>query len=138
MIETAGGEERVARDRLHEHLTMIAKALGKLKLEIEAGLFTDSEIIVMLGENGTEKTTFIRMPAELMRPNDASVEIPELNVSCEPQTISPSFDWSVRGLLLTKIRSAWRHLQFATNVAKAMMTDRLLDQKVKNSSGGEL
>ena len=77
VIETAGGEEEVTRDRLYEYLTMIAKALEKLKLEIEAGLFTDSEIIVMLGENGTEKTTFIRMPAELMRPDDASVDIPE-------------------------------------------------------------
>lgn len=32
-------------------------------MSVEAGQFTDSEIIVMLGENGTGKTTFIRMLA---------------------------------------------------------------------------
>lgn len=32
-------------------------------MTVEAGSFTDSEIIVMLGENGTGKTTFIRMLA---------------------------------------------------------------------------
>lgn len=43
------------------------KTLGEFKLTVERGDFTDSEIIVMLGENGTGKTTFIRAPATLAR-----------------------------------------------------------------------
>lgn len=39
------------------------RAQGNFSLEVEAGEFTDSEILVMLGENGTGKTTFIRMLA---------------------------------------------------------------------------
>jgi len=45
---------------------------GEFKLEIEAGEFTDSEIIVMLGENGTGKTTFIRMLAGRLEPDGGS------------------------------------------------------------------
>ena len=39
----------------------MSKTLGGFKLRVMEGEFTDSQIIVMLGENGTGKTTFIRM-----------------------------------------------------------------------------
>ena len=137
MAQTAQNEAEATRDRLHEHPTM-TKTLERIKLEIEAGLLSDLGIIVMLGENGTGKTTFTRMLMELMKPGDPSKEIPELNMPCEPQTISPSFGGSARDLLLTKIRSAWTHSQLATDVTKPMMIDSLLDQKVKNLCAGEL
>ena len=66
------------------------------------------------------------MLAELLKLDAQSAKIPELDVSYKPQRISPSFDGSVRDLLLAKIRSAWTRPQFATDV------------KVKNLSGGEL
>lgn len=43
--------------------------LGEFELSIDAGQFTDSEIIVMLGENGTGKTTFIKMLAGRLVPD---------------------------------------------------------------------
>lgn len=39
----------------------MTKTQGNFKLRVIEGEFTDSQIIVMLGENGTGKTTFIRM-----------------------------------------------------------------------------
>lgn len=39
----------------------MSKTQGNFKLTVKEGEFTDSQIIVMLGENGTGKTTFIRM-----------------------------------------------------------------------------
>lgn len=39
----------------------MSKTQGNFKLRVVEGEFTDSQIIVMLGENGTGKTTFIRM-----------------------------------------------------------------------------
>ena len=78
----------------------IASLQGNFRLDVEQGEFTDSEIIVMLGENGTGKTTFIRMIAKLpgAQPDDAGDQndIPEFNVSYKPQKISPKFPGTVR------------------------------------------
>ena len=70
---------------------------GNFKLQIEEGEFTDSEIIVMLGENGTGKTTFIRMIHGSIDPDDPDdkEKIPQFNVSYKPQKISPKFPGSV-------------------------------------------
>jgi len=55
---------------------------GEFKLDIEAGEFTDSEIIVMLGENGTGKTTFIRMLAGRLEPDGGSECFMICDVAC--------------------------------------------------------
>eukprot|EP00287_Rhodomonas_sp_CCMP768_P006368 CAMPEP_0196730164 /NCGR_PEP_ID=MMETSP1091-20130531/10289_1 /TAXON_ID=302021 /ORGANISM="Rhodomonas sp., Strain CCMP768" /LENGTH=622 /DNA_ID=CAMNT_0042073119 /DNA_START=32 /DNA_END=1901 /DNA_ORIENTATION=+ len=46
------------------------KTNSKFRLEVKAGSFQDSEIVVMLGENGTGKTTFIKMLAGLLLSDD--------------------------------------------------------------------
>ena len=55
-----------------------------------------SEILVMLGENGTGKTTFIRMLHGSLKPDEEGVDLPEFRVSYKPQKISPKFPGSVR------------------------------------------
>jgi ATP-binding cassette subfamily E protein 1 len=76
----------------------MSKTQGNFKLHVEEGEFTDSQIVVMLGENGTGKTTFIRMLAGFLKPDtveNSEVEIPEFNVSYKPQKISPKFQNTV-------------------------------------------
>jgi ATP-binding cassette subfamily E protein 1 len=108
------------------------------KLEIEAGDFTDSEIIVLLGQNGTGKTTFIRMLAGLLPADPGYPEIPKLNMSYKPQKIAPKFEGSVRDLLQKRIRDAYLHPQFVTDVTKPMLIEEIIDQEVLHLSGGEL
>jgi ATP-binding cassette subfamily E protein 1 len=115
------------------------KSQGSFTLNVEEGEFTDSQIVVMLGENGTGKTTFIRMLAGLLKPDDDErVEVPEFHVSYKPQKISPKFQNSVRMLLHKKIRESYMHPQFNTDVMKPLRIDELMDQEVINLSGGEL
>ncbi|XP_020567150.1 ATP-binding cassette sub-family E member 1 [Oryzias latipes] len=135
VAETAN-EEEVKRLRHYQYPDMV-KTMGEFTLAIKGGEFTDSEIMVMLGENGTGKTTFIRMLAGGLKP-DSGGEVPILNVSYKPQTISPKFKGSVRALLHEKIRDAYTHPQFITDVMKPMQIESIIDQDVQNLSGGEL
>lgn len=106
-------------------------------MKIDGGEFTDSEILVMLGENGTGKTTFVRMLAGALKPDGDEI-IPEMHVSYKPQKINPKFPGTVRMLFLKKIKAAFVHPQFQTDVIKPMQIDSIIDQQVAHLSGGEL
>merc|ERR1712048_89957 len=110
---------------------------GGFQLMVEAGSFSRSEIIVMLGQNGTGKTTFIRMLAGLLKPDGQQEDLPELNVSYKPQNISMKFQGTVRDLFLAKIRDAFMHPQFQADIVKPMLIDAILDQELQHLSGGE-
>jgi len=135
VAETAN-EEEIKKMCRYQYPNM-KKDLGDFSLEIVEGEFTDSEIMVMLGENGTGKTTFIRMLAGRLKPDEGG-EVPILNVSYKPQKISPKFKGSVRALMHDKIRDSYMHPQFVTDVMKPMQIDSIIDQDVQNLSGGEL
>jgi len=116
----------------------LKKKLGDFQLNVEAGNFAESEILVMLGQNGCGKTTFIRMLAGLLKPDEGTDEMPELHVSYKPQMISAKFEGSVQELLHAKIRDAMTHPQFQTDVVKPMQMERLYDFQVQTLSGGEM
>ena len=56
----------------------------------------------------------------MIKPDDHFVELPEFNVSYKPQKISPKFPSTVRNLLHKRIRDAYLHPQFVTDVMKPM------------------
>lgn len=89
IAETADGELAEPKTCNYTYPQM-TKTMGTFKLSVNAGNFTDSEIIVMLGQNGTGKTTFIRMLAGALKP-DNNEDIPRMNVSYKPQKIAPKF-----------------------------------------------
>jgi ATP-binding cassette subfamily E protein 1 len=79
----------------------------------------------MLGENGTGKTTFIKMLAECGKkkdkekdkekePDEEEYNLPVMSISYKPQTITPTFKGSVRDLLNTKVKEAWLSPTFAS------------------------
>jgi ATP-binding cassette subfamily E protein 1 len=120
-------------------------------LHVDEGSFTDSEIIVLLGENGTGKTTFVRMLAGLLKSDEqvkleeegysyeaSQAGVPDLNVSYKPQKISPKFQGTVRQLLHKRIRDAYVHPQFVSDVMKPLVMDNIIDNGVQTLSGGEL
>lgn len=70
-VAESATEEEVKR-MTHYKYPGMTKTLGNFSLEVREGQFTDSEILVLLGENGTGKTTFIRMLAGQLAADDGS------------------------------------------------------------------
>ncbi|TKA50982.1 Translation initiation factor RLI1 [Rhodotorula sp. CCFEE 5036] len=124
------------KSRRYTYPTM-TKTQGNFKLNMQGGSFTDSEIIVLLGENGTGKTTFVKLLAGKDKPDNAA-DAQHFSVSLKPQTIAPKFPGTVRELLLKQVRAAFMHPQFNTDVLKPMNLENIMDQYVTTLSGGEL
>ncbi|KAH0566081.1 Fe-S cluster-binding ribosome biosynthesis protein [Trichoglossum hirsutum] len=135
-IAEAGDEYLVDKSRAFSYPAM-EKTLGGFHLTIEPGQFTDSEIIVMMGENGTGKTTFCKMLAGAEKP-DGQKSVPPMSVSTKPQKITPKFQGTVRQLFFKKIKAAFLSPQFQTDVYKPLKLDDFIDQEVQHLSGGEL
>lgn len=125
-----------------DHLSLLEypdlqKTQGDFHLSVEKGDFTNSEILVMFGENGTGKTTFCKILAGALQPDD-DVDIPKMNISMKPQKIAPKFPGTVRQLFFKKIKAAFLNPQFQTDVVKPLKIDNIIDQEVQVLSGGEL
>uniref|UniRef100_A0A2A4JCE5 ATP-binding cassette sub-family E member 1 n=1 Tax=Heliothis virescens TaxID=7102 RepID=A0A2A4JCE5_HELVI len=136
-VAESATEEEIKRMNHYEYPAM-SKLMGDFSLDVHPGEFSDSEILVLLGENGTGKTTFIRMLAGNLEPDEGSGTLPQLHISYKPQKISPKSQGLVRSLLHDKIRDAYVHPQFITDVMKPMKIEEIMDQEVQNLSGGEL
>lgn len=135
-IGEATDDFMVDKQRAYSYPSM-KKTLADFNLTVDAGEFTDSEILVMMGENGTGKTTFCKMLAGAEKP-DGTQRVPPMSISMKPQKITPKFTGTVRQLFFKKIKASFLNPQFQTDVYKPLKMDDFIDQEVQNLSGGEL
>ena len=132
-------ESDASKDNKTEyHYPTMTKTLGPFKLSVEGGSFKPSEIVMMLGQNGTGKTTLIKMLAGIINPDQEDVEMPRLSISYKPQTIAPKFQGTVQELLQAKLKESWASSIFKTEVLIPLQIESLLDNEVQTLSGGEL
>ena len=114
----------------------VEKRLGEFKLTSGEGAVHRSEVVGVVGSNGTGKSTMIKILAG-EHEYDAGWVTAEATISYKPQHIDVDIDGSVQLWLDSELGPRWRSGEFNVNVIKALGIDQLLPKRVKKLSGGE-
>ena len=102
----------------------LEKRYKEFELKVGAGSLHAPQVLGVLGPNATGKTTFVKMLAGAVKPDNTDVEL-ATTISYKPQYIQLK-EGIVAGL---KIKPEF---------IEKMGIDHLLDKEIKNLSGGEL
>ena len=114
----------------------LSKQLGSFTLKAGEGAVHRSEVVGVVGANGTGKSTMIKILAGEHEYDEGWVTA-DATISYKPQHIDVDIDGSVQLWLDSELGPRWRSGEFNVNVIKALGIDQLLPKRVKKLSGGE-
>jgi ATP-binding cassette subfamily E protein 1 len=133
-IDFFGTQKTDKKDRKEKIIEWkkIEKKLGKFTLSAEANNIRKNEIIGVLGPNGIGKTTFMKILAGEIKPDNFKME-QQTKISYKPQYITYTGEKTVQELFEPAELS-----EIKQTVIKQLELEELLEKKAKNLSGGEL
>jgi ATP-binding cassette subfamily E protein 1 len=142
-IQAVEAETRTS-PRIYLKWTSLKVKLNGFQLDVESGDIREGEVLGIVGPNGIGKTTFVRVLAGELKPEEGSVEKPgvKLTVSYKPQYVSPSLygEENTVEKLLRDINpqiltpGSWLNVE----LLHRLRLDKLLDRHIGELSGGEL
>ena len=115
------------------------KSFENFTLEVKGGSVNKGEIIGILGPNGIGKSTFIKMLAGLLKPDNCDIEM-NMRVSYKPQRLVIKEEeryMSVRDYIYSKIGSRMHDSEFKRLLA-LLSVERNMEKSMGSLSGGEL
>ena len=106
---------------------------GEFELETEAGALHEEEILAIFGENGVGKTTFAKMLAGALEPEQG--EAPEVSISYKAQYLDAK-DERVDTAISKHVNPESK--KFKARIAEPLGLEDLYEQNLEELSGGEL
>ena len=130
--------EKLGTEAVLLEFNKMVKSYNGFKLTVEGGKIHYGEIIGILGPNGIGKTTFVKMLAGIIKPDEGIPPQKELKISYKPQYITPDYDGTVRMLLRQIAKDKFGTSLYKSQIIQPLQLQHLLDQNVPDLSGGEL
>lgn len=118
------------------HWGELEKSLGDFTLTTAEGKVHQSEVVGVVGPNGTGKSTMVKILAGELE-YDGGWVTADASISYKPQHIDTDMDCTVQTWLDSEIGTTWRSGEYNVNVIRALGVDDLLTKDVRNLSGGE-
>lgn len=109
----------------------IEKKLGKFHLKSEEGTVYRKEVIGILGENGIGKTSFVKILADVTKPDKGEIQN-KVRVSYKPQYLESGSDEIVMNVLEEAVR------KYTNQLINPLNLKSLLNKQLNQLSGGEL
>ncbi|QKQ98428.1 ribosome biogenesis/translation initiation ATPase RLI [Candidatus Nanohaloarchaea archaeon] len=106
---------------------------GKFSLEVDSGVLHEEEVLGIFGENGLGKTTFAKMLAGALEPDQG--QSPEVDLSFKPQYLE-SQDANVEAVISQHVNP--ENKKFKNRIAEPLGIEDLYEQNINDLSGGEL
>lgn len=113
------------------------KRFESFQLRTSAGEIHQGEVVGVVGPNATGKTTFVKMLAGIVEPDEGWISA-EAKVSYKPQYIRPDFEGTVRELFLSVLGELAEENFFRTEIAHPLRLKDMYEREVEELSGGEL
>jgi ATP-binding cassette subfamily E protein 1 len=122
---------------LVEYNAMV-KRFEDFSLQVMPGQVHQGEVIGVLGPNGIGKTTFVRLLAKDLEPDDGTLPESDVKVSYKPQYLSADTEDNVLETLQTAGGAVVHTSVFESEVLRPLALDQLKERALKELSGGEL
>ena len=116
--------------------TNLKKSYDGFSLTAESGEIFHDEIVTAFGSNGIGKTTFAKILANEVKPDEGKVE-EDIKIAYKPQYIVSDFEGRVEDFLYMNAPSYGSNI-FKTEIMKPFSLEDILDKQINELSGGEL
>jgi ATP-binding cassette subfamily E protein 1 len=109
----------------------LTKQQGKFTLDIQPGDLHKHLVVGILGENGIGKTTFVKLLAGVIAPDNGTIDT-AITVSYKPQYLNGSSEELVQIVLADAVQN------YTNEIMKPLEILPLLNKQLNQLSGGEL
>ena len=108
---------------------------GEFSLEVEGGEIRESEVLGVVGPNGIGKSTFAKLLAGRLTPDEGEVNA-DLEIAYKPQYIE--IDQHMRvDAFLRSVADDFGSSYWQTEIAQPLQLERVMEQNLTDLSGGE-